>query len=120
MSFPAEHAVRAANLERMATLENEITELVGHLNAATARLLDLVREFDQGEGWGGEGVHSCAHWLNAQRLRGRTSTLRVGRVAARACAGNAACPWAPHGSTCGWRMRWRGYPRSRPSSEQGA
>jgi Domain of unknown function (DUF222) len=31
--------------------------------AATARLLDLIREFDAREGWG-NGFKSCAHWLS--------------------------------------------------------
>jgi 5-methylcytosine-specific restriction endonuclease McrA len=33
-----------------------------HLDAATARLLDLIREFDARGGWG-NGFCSCAHWL---------------------------------------------------------
>ncbi len=45
-------------------LESEITELTGHLNAATHRWLMLVAEFDARKGWGGAGVQSCAHWLN--------------------------------------------------------
>ncbi|MEE4184204.1 MAG: DUF222 domain-containing protein [Gammaproteobacteria bacterium] len=48
----------------LATLEDEITELAAHLNAATYRLLVLIREFDQRGGWNGEGMKSCAHWLN--------------------------------------------------------
>src|SRR6266508_6064448 len=32
-------------------LGDEIAELSAHLDAATARLLDLVREFDAREGW---------------------------------------------------------------------
>src|SRR2546425_10283925 len=31
--------------------------------AATARLLDLIREFDAREGWN-NGFRSCAHWLS--------------------------------------------------------
>jgi len=45
-------------------IESEITELAAHIHAATYRLLELVREFDQREGWGGPGLKSCAHWLN--------------------------------------------------------
>ena len=45
-------------------LENEITELAAHIHAATYRLLELIREFDRREGWGGPGMKSCAHWLN--------------------------------------------------------
>jgi 5-methylcytosine-specific restriction endonuclease McrA len=43
-------------------LGNEIAELSAHLDAATARLLDLIREFDAREGWN-TGFRSCAAWL---------------------------------------------------------
>ena len=45
-------------------LENQITELAAHIHAATARLLELIRRFDEGGGWQGDGLRSCAHWLN--------------------------------------------------------
>jgi len=45
-------------------IESEITELAAHIHAATYRLLVLIREFDEREGWGGPGMKSCAHWLN--------------------------------------------------------
>jgi uncharacterized protein DUF222/HNH endonuclease len=41
---------------------DEIAELSAHLDAATARLLDLIREFDARGGWN-NGFLSCAHWL---------------------------------------------------------
>jgi hypothetical protein len=44
-------------------LGEEIAELSAHLDAATARLLHLIREFDRREGWG-NGFLSCAHWLS--------------------------------------------------------
>src|SRR2546426_4348944 len=51
----------APELER---LGDEIAELSAHLDAATARLLDLIREFDARGAWGnGSGFRSCAHWL---------------------------------------------------------
>ena len=43
-------------------LGDEIAELSAHLDAATARLLDLIREFDAREGWN-SGCRSCAEWL---------------------------------------------------------
>ena len=49
-----------AELDR---LGDEIAELSAHLDAATARLLDLIREFDAREGWG-NGFRSCAAWLS--------------------------------------------------------
>lgn len=48
----------------LAQIENEITELAAHIHAATFQLLELIREFDKREGWGGPGLRSCAHWLN--------------------------------------------------------
>jgi len=49
----------SVELER---LGDQIAELSAHLDAATARLLDLIREFDARGGWG-NGFSSCAHWL---------------------------------------------------------
>ncbi len=43
-------------------LGDEIAELSAHLDAATARLLDLIREFDARGGWN-NGFPSCAAWL---------------------------------------------------------
>ena len=43
-------------------LGDEIAELAAHLDAATARLLDLIREFDTRGGWN-SGFRSCAAWL---------------------------------------------------------
>src|SRR5258708_6208410 len=44
-------------------LGDEIAELSAHLDAATARLLDLIREFDTRGGWN-SGFRSCADWLS--------------------------------------------------------
>jgi len=44
-------------------LGDEIAKLSAHLDAATAHLLDLIREFDARGGWG-NGFRSCAHWLS--------------------------------------------------------
>jgi 5-methylcytosine-specific restriction endonuclease McrA len=49
-----------ADLDR---LGDEIAELSAHLDAATARLLDLIREFDARGGWN-TGFRSCAAWLS--------------------------------------------------------
>jgi Domain of unknown function (DUF222)/HNH endonuclease len=50
------------------TLLRPIPFLVAHLSyvldAATARLLALIREFDARGGWGQHGARSCAHWLS--------------------------------------------------------
>src|SRR5512144_2441059 len=50
----------AAALDR---LGDEIAELSAHPEAATARLLDLIREFDARGGWN-NGFRSCAAWLS--------------------------------------------------------
>jgi 5-methylcytosine-specific restriction endonuclease McrA len=50
---------RTAELDR---LGDEIAELSAHLDAATARLLTLIREFDARGGWN-TGFRSCAEWL---------------------------------------------------------
>lgn len=45
-------------------LESAITELAGHLNAATHRWLHLIAEFDRRNAWSDGCTHSCAHWLS--------------------------------------------------------
>src|SRR5438045_5561414 len=52
-------AMQMLTLDR---LGDEIAELSAHLDAATARLLDLIREFDARDGWN-NGFRSCAAWL---------------------------------------------------------
>ncbi len=44
-------------------LGDQIAELSAHLDAATAQLLDLIREFDARSGWN-TGFRSCAAWLS--------------------------------------------------------
>jgi hypothetical protein len=51
---------RVRELDR---LGDEIAELSAHLDAATARLLALIREFDARGGWN-TGFRSCAEWLS--------------------------------------------------------
>src|SRR5262249_56994707 len=45
-------------------LADEIAELAAHLDAATHRLLALIRRFDECAGWAEQGALSCAHWLS--------------------------------------------------------
>jgi Domain of unknown function (DUF222)/HNH endonuclease len=64
MEIGALHVV--ASSEPVAELErlgDEIAELSANLDAATARLLELIREFDARGGWN-HGFRSCAHWLS--------------------------------------------------------
>src|SRR5262245_58965365 len=51
--------MHSADLDK---LGDEIAELSAHLDAATARWLDLIREFDARDGWS-NGFSSCAAWL---------------------------------------------------------
>jgi len=50
------------NTPELERLGDDIAELSAHLDAATARLLDLIRDFDLRGGWG-NGFRSCAAWL---------------------------------------------------------
>jgi hypothetical protein len=67
-------------------LIDQITTLAGHLNAANARWLALIAEFDRRRAWAEWGVKSCAHWLNwkcgialgAAREKLRTAHALVG------------------------------------------
>ena len=72
-SFPLIARPRPETLER---LEAQITELWGHLTAATYRFLTLVAEFDRNEAYARHGLPSTAHWLNWQ--------CGIGMIAARA------------------------------------
>jgi len=50
------------NTPELERLGDDIAELSAHHDAATARLLDLIRDFDLRGGWG-NGFRSCAAWL---------------------------------------------------------
>jgi uncharacterized protein DUF222 len=51
------------HIRELDRLGDEIAELSAHLDAATARLLLLIREFDARGGWN-TGFRSCAEWLS--------------------------------------------------------
>ncbi len=59
MEIGALHTGATADMDRMS---DEIAELSAHLDAATARLLELIRKFDARDGWN-TGFRSCSHWL---------------------------------------------------------
>jgi len=56
----ATHSQEQPDTERIG---DEIARLAAHLHAATYRLLLLIREFDEREGWGW-GFRTCAEWLS--------------------------------------------------------
>ena len=62
------HAVIPADPDltrhHLARLEDELTTLTGHINAATARFLIVLAEFDRLEGWRPYGLVGTAHWLH--------------------------------------------------------
>ena len=60
MLIEVDEITRRAEVARLA---DEIAQLSAHITVATARLLNLIREFDALGGWG-NGFLSCAHWLN--------------------------------------------------------
>src|SRR6266705_2371619 len=76
-----------ANPDRIAQLDqlgDEIALLSAHLDAATARLLDLIREFDARGGWN-SGFRSCAAWLSLRvglDLGAARERVRVARALA--------------------------------------
>jgi len=70
-----------AHCRRSEALGNEITELCGYINAATHRLLEMIREFDQDEHWHLDGICSCAHWLNWKCGIGMNAAREKVRVA---------------------------------------
>ena len=66
---------------RSEALGRQITELCGYINAATFRLLEMIREFDQEGLWQLDGLCSCAHWLNWQCGIGMNAAREKVRVA---------------------------------------
>jgi uncharacterized protein DUF222 len=61
-------------------LESELLGLAGHIAAAECRFLQLSAEFDDRNGWAGDGIRSCAHWLSwraGMDLRTASEHLRV-------------------------------------------
>jgi hypothetical protein len=64
-------------------LGQEIASLSAHLDAATHRLLECIRGFDQAGGWFEQGAVSCAHWL-AWRVGMDAATAREKVRVARA------------------------------------
>ncbi|MDX1396587.1 MAG: DUF222 domain-containing protein, partial [Gemmatimonadota bacterium] len=48
----------------LAGVGDRIASISAHLTAATAEQLDLIRVFDEGQGWHEEGFTTCAAWLS--------------------------------------------------------
>jgi hypothetical protein len=81
-------ALSTAEVERLA---GEIAAISAHVDAATHRLLTLLRRFDEGSGWYAHGCLSCAQWLSWRigldlLRRRRSSSGSVVAIAAPAAA----------------------------------
>ena len=61
---PPPRGPRAMPAAEAGRLADEIAELSAHLDAATHRLLELIRRFDAGSGWCAQGCLSCPQWLS--------------------------------------------------------
>jgi hypothetical protein len=61
-----EHEEEALSLSptEIDAVADEIAVTAAHIDAATHRLLTLIREFDRAGGWYRQGALSCAHWLS--------------------------------------------------------
>ncbi len=70
-------------MDSVEELGQEIASLSVHLDAATHRLLECIRRFDEACGWQEQGAVSCAHWL-AWRLGWDPATAREKVRVARA------------------------------------
>ena len=44
-------------------IADRISELAARVNSTMAELVGLAANFDEGRGWDGYGIRSCAHWL---------------------------------------------------------
>ena len=65
------------------TPAGRIIGLAGYINASTAELARRLAVFDAAQGWAGDGIRSCAHWLSINAgFDHRTSSdlLRVGHA----------------------------------------
>ena len=71
----------AAPTMTLAELADEITTWAGREASAKARLLALIGEFDEREGWAGSGTLSCAHWLSWRLGMGLAAAHEHVRVA---------------------------------------
>jgi hypothetical protein len=70
-------------LQGMSTpdLESELLGLAGNIAAAECRFLLLLAEFDDRDGWAGDGIRSCAHWLSWRAAMSRRTAIEHLRVA---------------------------------------
>jgi hypothetical protein len=58
------HQLPAARDEETLAIARDVCDLAAHTHAGMAQLARRAAEFDSAEGWTGEGIRSCAHWLS--------------------------------------------------------
>src|SRR3989442_13702922 len=95
------HTPDSIDYAALGRLGDQIAELSAHLEAAAARLLDLIREFDERGGWN-TGFSSCAAWLGwrvgldlgaaRERVRGARAIGALPRLARAPAQGDASSP----------------------------
>ncbi len=79
--YPSEFPSPKLDDTALDSLEAQITEVCGHINAATFRFLELVAEFDRTQGWARHDLANCAQWLNWQCGIGACAAREKVRVA---------------------------------------
>jgi hypothetical protein len=62
-------------------IERQIEELAAHINAGSARWIELIGEFDRREGWANTGCRSTAEWVAWRCALGSRSARDHVRVA---------------------------------------
>jgi hypothetical protein len=75
-----------ARQQHILELEDRITALSAHIDAATFQFLELVREYDDCGGWAGPGLRSSATAPALLYLLHPCSRARIGSTGAAASA----------------------------------
>jgi len=81
----AQPTLRQLDEDTALELGRQLSELSAHIQAAQAEFALRLAAFDDGAGWGGAGIRSCAHWLSIEAgLDSHTSgdLLRIGHALA--------------------------------------
>ena len=98
------------DVEELRHLGDRIATLAAHIEVATARLLEMIREFDARAGWG-DGFLFCAHWLN-YRIG---LSLHAAREQVRAARALANLPLIAEAFAQG-KVSYRGWPHRKRRS----
>ena len=90
-----EHMEEALSLPptEIDALGDDIAVTAAHIDAATHRLLTLIREFDRAGGWYRQGALSCAHWLSWRIGLGLGPARAFESIEAMAMSGEVDALW---------------------------